>query len=148
MERLNPSFIGRRQQHINFGVTLAMEFTPGNTNECAGLALLQNENYQIRCVVTLNVAGDYIVRLIRREAGIDQVLNEQKITAGRVYFKVEAKEQDYQFSIGNHHRKWHTLGNPVDGRVLSTPVAGGFHWRLYWNVCIQQWKIERKLRLL
>ncbi len=125
-ERLNPSFIGRRQQHINFAANLAMEFKPVHENECAGLVLLQNDDYQIRCVVTLNKDGDTIVRLIRRKAGIDQSLHEHMITSGRIYLKVEAREQAYQFLVGNQIMKWYPLGNPVDGRVLSTPVAGGF----------------------
>ncbi|MFN2235599.1 MAG: glycoside hydrolase family 43 protein [Anaerolineales bacterium] len=126
MERANPSFVGRRQQHINFAASLAMEFTPGNSAECAGLVLLQNENYQIRCVVTLNNSNESILQLTRREAGIDQMLHEQNCQPGRIYLKVEAKGQDYQFSAANQFGEWLTLGDPVDGRVLSTPVAGGF----------------------
>jgi alpha-N-arabinofuranosidase len=126
MERVNPSFVGRRQQHINFACSLAMEFTPENTDECAGLVLLQNENHQIRCVLNLNHDGDFYIRLIRRQAATDQVLYEYQIDQGRVYLKVESKRQDYQFSAGKSYGEWTSLGGPVDGRVLSTPVAGGF----------------------
>jgi alpha-N-arabinofuranosidase len=126
MERVNPSFIGRRQQHINFAATLAMEFTPRNPNECAGLVLLQNENHQIRCVINQNSVGDVSVILIRRQAGTDQVFYEHQIIPGRIYLKVEGRGQEYQFSVGSRYGEWTSLGEPVDGRVLSTPVAGGF----------------------
>ena len=43
----------------------------------------------------------------------------------RFYLKVEGIGQDYQFYVGEQESEWITLGNPVDGRVLSTPVAGG-----------------------
>ena len=66
------------------------------------------------------------MQLIRREAGVDTLLHEQEIAPGRVYLQVEAHGQAYQFYVADQPRKWQPLGNPADGRVLSTPVAGGF----------------------
>jgi alpha-N-arabinofuranosidase len=43
-----------------------------------------------------------------------------------VYLKVEACGQAYQFYVAEQPEAWQSFGNPVDGRVLSTPVAGGF----------------------
>ena len=37
-----PSFIGRRQRHKVFLAKTAMEFTPANENEEAGIALVQD----------------------------------------------------------------------------------------------------------
>ena len=126
MEIANPSFIGRRQQHINLEASALMEFTPQSPNECAGIALLQNHDFQIRCVVTLTEAGAPIAKLIRREAGDDTLIAEQSISERRVFFKVEAVGQDYQFYLAENPGKWQALGSPVDGRILSTPLAGGF----------------------
>jgi xylan 1,4-beta-xylosidase len=126
MERANPSFVGRRQQHINFSAQAALEFNPQNSHECAGLALLQNDAYQIRCLVSMSANGNPQVQLTRREAGADSHLASQKIKAGRVYLKVEARGQAYQFYVADQPGKWQSLGSPVDGRILSTPMAGGF----------------------
>lgn len=126
MEIANPSFIGRRQQHINFEASTAMEFTPCTVNECAGIALLQNHDFQIRCLVTLDETGNPIVQLIHREAGNDALIVEKPIQAGKVYFKVEAMGQAYHFFFAENPNEWQALGNPVDGRVLSTEMAGGF----------------------
>jgi xylan 1,4-beta-xylosidase len=126
MEPVNPSFVGRRQQHIDFSAQLAMEFQPQHASECAGLALLQNEAHQIRCVLTLNANNDPVARLIRREAGIDTLLVEREVLSGRIYFKVEAHRQAYQFYLAEQSENWQPFGSPVDGRILSTPVAGGF----------------------
>jgi len=126
MEPVNPSFVGRRQQHINFEASTVLEFTPQTSNECAGIVLLQNHNFHMRCVVTLVEAGQPVVKLIRREAGTDTLMAEKPVSAGQVYFKVEAIGQDYHFYVAEDSAAWQSLGDPLDGRVLSTPVAGGF----------------------
>jgi xylan 1,4-beta-xylosidase len=125
-ERVNPSFVGRRQQHINFAARTAMDFTPGGANECAGIVLLQNDDYHFRCVVAGTEKGNTVVRLIRREAGVESSLAEQPVGEGRVYFKVEAYGQDYGFYVGVQPDRWQPIAEAVYGRILSTPVAGGF----------------------
>ena len=124
MEWANPSFIGRRQQHRHFAARAAMEFTPA-ANECAGLVLLQNNDYQFRFVVTA-VDGATVAQLIRRERGVDTVLGQQTVTAGRCYLKVEARGQSYAFHVATEAGVWAPVAEGVDGRVLSTTVAGGF----------------------
>jgi alpha-N-arabinofuranosidase len=126
MERVHPSFVGRRQQHINFSASAVMDFIPKTPYECAGIALLQRDTHQIRCMVTLNDMGNTIVQLVRRENGLDERLFGSGIKAGRIYFKIEVRGQAYSFFIADSPGQWLPLGNSVDGRVLSTPVAGGF----------------------
>jgi xylan 1,4-beta-xylosidase len=74
----------------------------------------------------LNDNNDPVARLIRREAGIDTLLVEREVLSGRIYFKVEAHRQAYQFYLAEQSENWQPFGSPVDGRILSTPVAGGF----------------------
>jgi xylan 1,4-beta-xylosidase len=123
-ERVNPSFIGRRQQHIHFSAQTMLEFTPRNEHECAGLALVQNDQFHFCFVVTRTDRP--VIRLIKRAAGIEEILAEQPLEAGRVCLKVEAHEQAYSFSVAREPDQWQTVAQNVDGRILSTPVAGGF----------------------
>ena len=58
--------------------------------------------------------------------GVEEVLVEQPITAGKLYFKVEAREQAYSFYVASESGRWRTVAENVDGRILSTPIAGGF----------------------
>jgi xylan 1,4-beta-xylosidase len=51
-EACNPSFVGRRQQHMSFVAQTAMDFEAVTANECAGLVLLRDTGHQIRLVVT------------------------------------------------------------------------------------------------
>lgn len=122
-EAANPSFVGRRQQHIHFVLETAMEFSPQAIHECAGLVLRQNEDFHFRFVVTCE--SDPVIQLILRSHGQDQVLASQPVRAGRCTLRVTAHEQDYSFYFSTDDQ-WQALVEHVDGRILSTPVAGGF----------------------
>lgn len=119
----NPSFVGRRQQHIHCMAETVMEFTPHSANECAGLVLVQNNDFHFRFVVTCE--GEPLICLIKRSHGTDEVLATQPVPAGSYTLKVTAHEQNYNFSF-SINGLWHSLAENVDGRILSTPVAGGF----------------------
>lgn len=123
-EPSNPSFIGRRQQHIHFRAQVAVEFVPQNEDEFAGLALVQNKDFHFLFVVTQTAQP--VIRLIRRAHGVEVILAEQILNAEKMYLKVEAHEQAYNFYFAEEPNQWHALANDVDGRILSTPVAGGF----------------------
>jgi alpha-N-arabinofuranosidase len=123
-ELTNPSFVGRRQQHIHFSVQTRLDFTPQNENECAGLALVQNNNFHFLFVITKE--SKPVIRLTKRAKGVDELLAEQSVGVGEIYLKVEARQQDYSFYFANRPDEWRVLAENINGRILSTPVAGGF----------------------
>ncbi|MBN1429997.1 MAG: glycoside hydrolase family 43 protein [Anaerolineae bacterium] len=123
-ELANPSFVGRRQQHIDFAARTAMEFTPQSNHECAGIVLLQNNDFHFRFVITQE--QEPVICLIKRDKGDETILAEQPVQAGRVYLKVSAVGQKYSFYVATEYECWHPVAEDVDGRILSTPVAGGF----------------------
>jgi alpha-N-arabinofuranosidase len=123
-EPTNPSFVGRRQQHIHFKAQCAIEFTPQNEDECAGLTLIQNNDFHYLFVVTRST--EPVVRLIKRAYGREEILAEHPVHTSKLYLKVEAHEQAYAFCFTENPGEWKTLAENVDGRILSTPVAGGF----------------------
>jgi alpha-N-arabinofuranosidase len=122
-EQSNPSFVGRRQQHINFTAQTEYEFTPHSNNECAGLALIQNKDFYYLFVVTRDT--DIVVRLIKRTHGIEETLVTQPVSASRFVLKISACGQNYNFYFSTNNQ-WRPLAENIDGRILSTPVAGGF----------------------
>ncbi len=131
-EKVNPSFIGRRQQHINFTAAASMEFEPDAPTEIAGIVLIQNNDYHFRIEYTMDAAHDgccgkrNLIRLIKREAGKEDVLAEASFYAYPLYLKVTARGQDYSFYYGKTPDALEVLLENVDGRILSTDKAGGF----------------------
>ncbi|SER28870.1 alpha-N-arabinofuranosidase [Gracilibacillus ureilyticus] len=125
MEEENPAFVGRRQQDIDFMAQTVMEFSPKEENETAGLVLLQNQDYQFRLEVVLENQKPHI-QLIRREAGVDELVAKREIATDKVYLKVEAEGQAYHFYYAEKAFDWELLADKVDGTILSTDKAGGF----------------------
>jgi xylan 1,4-beta-xylosidase len=124
-EQTNPSFVGRRQQHIHFTTRTALEFTPRTEQECAGLTVVQNNHFHFCLVVTRGT--EPVVRLIKCAYGVEEILAERPLAAGCCYLKVEAREQAYSFYAASEPAdQWQAVAEGVDGRILSTPVAGGF----------------------
>jgi alpha-N-arabinofuranosidase len=125
-ELANPSFAGQRQRHMDFQASTCMEFSPGSSNECAGMVLLQNNNYHYRFVITGEPKKGKRLQLIQRRDGEESILAEQTIEGDQIYLMVSAQGQDYSFSYSNEPEDWQLFAQNVDGRMLSTPVAGGF----------------------
>ena len=90
----------------------------------AGLALVQNSDFHFCLVVTLGTEA--VVRLIKRAHGVEEIMAEHPTAVGRLYLKVEALGQAYSFYVASEPDKWVPVAQDVDGRILSTPVAGGF----------------------
>jgi alpha-N-arabinofuranosidase len=132
----NPSFVGRRQQHMSFAARAALEFKPEHEHECAGLVLVQNNEFHFRFVITGGATTT--VRLVKRSTpepssrlmpistGTDVTLAELPVDGDRFFFKVEANGQAYSFYIATEPEAWQPVAQDVDGRILSTPYAGGF----------------------
>ncbi|GAA0442000.1 glycoside hydrolase 43 family protein [Acrocarpospora corrugata] len=115
----NPSLIARRQQHIDFAARTVLDFAPSGAEE-AGLALIQNDAFQIRFL--RSARG---LELIRREGGTDTLAASADLPAGKLWLGVEAHGQDYAFRYATEPGRWRDLA-VLDGRILSSTTAGGF----------------------
>jgi len=65
-------------------------------------------------------------RLLPIPIGTDVILAEFPVEGNRFYFKVQADGQSYNFYIATEPEAWQPVAEGVDGRILSTPFAGGF----------------------
>jgi len=127
----NPSFVGRRQQHMSFSVRTALEFAPRSDNEAAGMILLQSSDFQYR--LECGMSGDAAeIRLVMREQGEERVLASRPLPSAsglapaRLYLKAEAIGQSYHFYYATAAEAWEMLHEDADGTILSTDKAGGF----------------------
>ncbi|MBN2010570.1 glycoside hydrolase family 43 protein [candidate division KSB1 bacterium] len=121
----NPSFIARRQQHINCYAETKMEFTPQTDNETAGLIAFQGERFYYYLGLTM-ADGKPMLQLKNNTEIIQQVSLSEDAIGKSVYLKIEAAGAIYRcyYAIGEDAML--QIGGNLDGTLLSTNTAGGF----------------------
>lgn len=125
--KVNPSFIGRRQAHKNFTAITKMEFNPNNENETAGMVITRDVSNQFRLICTKK-DGKKVIQLIRRDIVDDKderVIAEKAVTGNVLYLKVEALEQEFAFTFSEDNKNWNILAENQDGRLLSSALGMG-----------------------
>jgi len=128
-DKVNPAFLGRRQQHMTFSAKTAFTFTPKTDNELAGMVLLQNENNNI--VVGKTIQNGKLVLLVEsRTKGVNSSVATLEIPAMDVnatvciFLEVNEGSCDVYYSFGKKQRQ--LLAKQFDINHLSTKKAGGF----------------------
>lgn len=135
--RGQPSFVGRRQQHLTATATTAMRWTPERDGDRAGLVAFQGENFWYQLVVG-RVDGQRVVQVIQRgwrqPERPDSVLATAPLTGGAndpIYLRIAARRGAYDFSYAIVPNRWRPLVIGADGTILSTKAAGGFVGTLF-----------------
>lgn len=123
-DRAQPSLVAQRQRHIDFEAAVAVECTPAAEHECAGLALVQNNEFHVRLVVQGGAQGREL-RAISRSYGKDEVLASTALPDGPIRLGVSAIGQDYALRYATDGAEWSEFA-AFDGRILSSEIAGGF----------------------
>jgi alpha-N-arabinofuranosidase len=128
----NPSFWGRRQQHMNASASTLVRFAPARDGDHAGLVTLQNDEFWYFLAVTLE-DGRPVVELERRAgpsdpaAGVRIASAPLDVAAGApVYLRADARGGSYDFYYATKPGEWRPLRRGEDGKILSTRTAGGF----------------------
>lgn len=128
-----PSFIGRRQQHMYAEASTSLTFSPENIGDEAGLSAFQNDEFYYALGVTKDEDGNRIVQLSKRAGENDPargvIQATEKLSAGDtspVSLKIIAKGDAYDFFYKQGQSDWILLHENADGKILSTRTAGGF----------------------
>jgi alpha-N-arabinofuranosidase len=128
----NPSFLARRQQHLNASITTRVRFVPEADGDCAGLVAFQNDAYWFFLGIE-QAGGRAMIRLDRR-AG-EETPREGAMVAEAplgvapgtpVDLRISARGGRYDFAYATRPGEWRVLARDVDGTILSTKEAGGF----------------------
>ncbi|APS38645.1 glycoside hydrolase family 43 protein [Salegentibacter sp. T436] len=120
------STLFHRQQHKDFMFTTTMSYKPKSENDLAGLTAVQSETFNYVFGITRKNKKYYLV-LERTEDGSSEILASKEIELkDELKLRVEAEEDDYQFSYALDSENFENLGGIVSGDILSTNVAGGF----------------------
>jgi alpha-N-arabinofuranosidase len=134
MEFGSPSFVGKRQQHLNNTAETKFDFVPANTGEKAGLVVFQNEaHFYFLAKSTVN--GNGVVQLFKATPNekemelLAEVTVQEKTSTS--YLRTNAEGDTYSFYYSQNGRNWSLLKDKVDAKFVSTKTAGGFTGCLY-----------------
>jgi Beta-xylosidase len=117
----NPSFVGKRQQHLNCTAGTELVFNAQSDNEKAGLVIFQDEKHFYFLCKTVK-KGQPVVQLYKT----NELLAESPLhTKSNLQLKISAEGDTYSFHFAENSQ-WVLLKDKIDARFLSTQEAGGF----------------------
>lgn len=121
----NPAFLGVRQKHQNYLAETKMEFTPHSDGETSGLAIIQNNHYNVRFEKALQ-DGEAVVRIVQRVDDGESIIAQEPYSGDVLYLKIVEQKRTIQFFYGESPDARRLLFNNLDSKILSTEIAGGF----------------------
>ena len=127
MELGSPSFIGKRQQHLNCDTEVSFDFSAKSENEKAGLIIFQDENHFYYLCTSVEQKKP-VLQLFKSSTNEKsmELLAQANLTSEKVLLRIDARGDQYSFHYAQNPNDWIILKDKVDGKFLSTQVAGGF----------------------
>jgi xylan 1,4-beta-xylosidase len=134
LEKGNPAFIGRRQQHLLSSASTEMIFSTKNNSEKSGMVIFQNENHFYYLCKSYDEGKD-VIQLFKGNPASKRMdlLKQADLPKAQksVFLKISSEKDLYSFWFGSKENEWKLLADHVDGKYLSTVVAKGFVGSLY-----------------
>ncbi|MCL2229471.1 MAG: glycoside hydrolase family 43 protein [Treponema sp.] len=126
----HPAFAGRRIRHINWEFSAEIEFIPKKENECAGIVILQSEDFQYRLEIFLSEKGYMSLRLIKAAGkNTDEetvAVCELHAVQKFIILKANCIDMELSFFYETDNKHMIKVSGGQDARILSTEYAGGF----------------------
>jgi len=133
---LNPSFIGRRQQHQHASASLSMRFDPKAENEKSGLIVFHDEGH-FYYLCKSKEGNDNVVQLYKasnkKESNNMELITSQKLgnEGGELQLKIQVEGKDFSFYYAEKPGDWKLLKDKVDATILSVKKAWAFVGSVY-----------------
>jgi beta-xylosidase len=140
MDKDNPrlSFVGRRQQHASFRITVKMCFDALSENETAGIVVMQASNHQFRFERSMG-KGKQLLRLIQCTSELngyphqphfkgvttETELANTEVEGGDIILSMIAEGQAYSFYYGKVDGSLALLYENADARKINPEIVGG-----------------------
>jgi xylan 1,4-beta-xylosidase len=123
-QNLSPTFVCRRQQHINFKAETKMIFTGSTNGDIAGLTVFMRDKFHYDLFLEKNGAKN-LLKLRLRVGEINHIQKSIPLSTSDVYLRVTGDRDMYYFWYSLDGKKYNYISK-ADTRLLSTETAGGF----------------------
>jgi xylan 1,4-beta-xylosidase len=127
----NPSFIARRQQHLDCIVSCGLDFKANTENEKAGLIVFQNEDHFYYLCLSIEDGKPAIqlfqsVLIPRDGCRMNLLLSKKFAEWQNTQLRIVCNRESYSFYYSLTENNWMLLTDAADAKFLSTATAGGF----------------------
>jgi len=120
----NPSFIGRRLQFAKTHFTAALALEKDKEME-AGIVVFQNEKFYYKMVVQQVADSSFLVVSSATETIYKTPLPKYK-PGNDIFLRFKSMENIVFCEYSLNNKTWIPSGLTLDGKLLSTKVAGGY----------------------
>lgn len=113
-------------------MSTALKLENGKIME-AGLVAFQNEKHFYKFTIQRDSEGIHL-HLASASGEVLKLKLEEERGENFIYLKMKAMGDKYKFEYSPDNKTWKQFGNDLDGKYLSTAMAGGFvgtYWGLY-----------------
>ncbi|REG91627.1 glycoside hydrolase family 43 protein [Flavobacterium aquicola] len=121
----SPTFVGRRQQHINFTASASVELGNSEVDDRAGITVYMNNAAHYDLFVKQNKDGKKQLVLEYRMGSVLTSAATVDLPAGKVKLQVKGDKDFYHFSYSLDGSSFNALGK-ADVKFISSETAGGF----------------------
>lgn len=121
----SPTFVGRRQEHINFTATTSLRLQKGMEGDETGLSVYMMEGSHYDLYLKQLPNGQQAIGLRCRLGALTHSVQEVTLPRGEVKLYVTGSKDYYNFAYSCNGKDIKDLGK-ADVRYLSSETAGGF----------------------
>ncbi|MBQ8674348.1 MAG: glycoside hydrolase family 43 protein [Bacteroides sp.] len=123
----SPTFIGRRQQHIDFTATAALKLEKAQPGDEAGVTVyMENHSHYDLCLKQTDNGEVAVVLRYQMGELTHQACEIPLKRAGKPLLRVTGDKENYTFTYSTNGGKSFTTVGRMNTRYLSTETAGGF----------------------
>lgn len=121
----SPTFVGRRQEHIQFTATVVMDLIDAHKNDESGITVFMNNRSHYDLFIKEGEDGKRTLVLRYRLGVFNPIAREVVIPRGDIHLQVRGDKDYYSFLYSTDGINFNML-DKMDVRYISTETAGGF----------------------
>ncbi|MFA5694857.1 MAG: glycoside hydrolase family 43 protein [Proteiniphilum sp.] len=121
----SPTFVGRRQEHIQFTATVVMDLIDAHKNDESGITVFMNNRSHYDLFIKEGEGGKRTLVLRYRLGVFNPIAREVVIPRGDIHLQVRGDKDYYSFLYSTDGFNFNML-DKMDVRYISTETAGGF----------------------
>lgn len=121
----SPTFIARRQEHMNFTATTSVSLKQASANDEAGLSVYMYEKAHYDLFIKQNADGKQSLVLRYRLGELNHIEKEIPLNKTKVQLRVKGSNDFYSFEYATDGKNFKSIAK-IEARYLSSETNGGF----------------------